>query len=361
MRGTALASYLVCYSLGPGYHDNILTALCELWDLTGRSKKAVDPCGLLTLQPSKSIKQMLWVGPRFLTWLLRPKLVIIDSPSASPGSPQAGMGEEPRGGGCGGQAEGRGEGGEGRWEHRRSGAGRGGAARSQSPSSPLHGRRKPSGAGEPGGGGGGSGGDGGCRGEGWRGEGGAEPSGDSRGAAERLGRRRGSRCSPRRAPRVGEGRAPADPGAMGCIGSRTVGGYGGRARVRGKLVRGLSSGPLPHPILAPGDLPPGSPGPASRLHFPSIRCGPSIPLPSRLPGFHPSRLVAFSSSPSRRRGPSPTASPPASFFARCSLFPVAPSLHPQAIRVYSAVTRTSGTPLFLKQPLFSEPSLQPQP
>lgn len=218
------------------------------------------------------------MGPGFLTWLPRPKLVIIDSPSASPGSTQAGMSEEPRGGGCEGQAEGRGE---GRCEHRRSGAGRGGAARSQSPSSPLHGRRKPSGAGEPGGGGGGSGGDGGCRGEGWRGEGGAEPSGDSRGAAERLGRRRGSRCSPRRAPRVGEGRAPADPGAMGCIGSRTVGGYGGRARVRGKLAPGFSSGPLPHPHPRPW-------GPPSGLAWPCL--APSLSL-HPLWSLHPSALA----------------------------------------------------------------------
>lgn len=103
------------------------------------------------------------------------------------------------------------------------------------------------------------------------------------------------------------------------------------------LPGGSPPAPSPIPILAPGDLPPGSPGPASRLYFPSIRCGPSILLPSRLQGFHPSRLVAFSPSPSRRRGPSPIASPPASFFAP-SLFltpgrPIPPSPdHPRLLR-----------------------------
>lgn len=44
--------------------------------------------GLLTPQPSKSIKQILRVGPGFLTRLLRPKPAIIRSPAASPESTQ---------------------------------------------------------------------------------------------------------------------------------------------------------------------------------------------------------------------------------------------------------------------------------
>lgn len=319
--------------------------------------------GLLTPQPSKSIKHILRVGPGFLTGLLRQAGYYPHSPSASPGRTQRGWrgaqgrGLRRTGGGTWLQrGEGRGERGA------RSGAGRGGSARSQSPSSPLPGRGELSGAGEPGGGGGGSGGDGGCRGEGWRGEGGAEPSGDSRGAAERLGRRRGSRCSPRRGPRVGEGRDPAAPGAMGCIGSRTVGGYRSPARVRGKLAPGRSSGPLPHPHPCPWG-PPSAPArpclaPLLSLH-PLRSLYPCALAPPGLPSLSAHSLLSIALPQARSfPGSLSTAS-----FAAQSLFPTpdGPIPPPSGHSRLLCCSQSLPEPFFREQPLFSEPPLQPHP
>lgn len=264
------------------------------------------------------------------------------------------MSKELRGGGCEGQTEGPGCSSARGAGSAAPGRGQGGEApRAANPrASPLPGRRELSGAGEPGGGGGGSGGDGGCRGEGWRGEGGAEPSGDSRGAAERLGRRRGSRCSPRRAPGVGEGRPPAAPGAMGCIGSRTVGGYRGQARVRGKLAPGRSSGPLPHPHPCPWGPPsvPARPCLAPLLSLHPLRSLYSCALaPPGLPSLSAHCLLSIAL-PQARSFPGSIST--ASFLAP-SLFPTPdgpippPSGHS---RVYSAVARASPSPSFWSSP-----------
>jgi hypothetical protein len=179
----------------------------------------------------------------------------------------------------------------------------------------------------------------------WRGAGGAEPSGDSRGAAERLGRRRGSRCSPRRAPRAGEGPAPEGHGAMGCIGSRTVGGYRGWARAGGRTrPRVAPPTPSPIPVLAP-------PGTASRLHFPTIRprsLHPSVAslrpprspvAPPGLPSLLGLSLLSIALPQALPLTPSSLHHPPSALRP-----PPPPSLHLQAIRLYSMVVPRASAP-----------------
>ena len=84
---------------------------------------------------------------------------------------------------------------------------------------------------------------------------------------------------------------------MGCIGSRTVGGYrGGAGAGGGRARRGLVLRPPPPPVPAPLRLPLSAPpSPAALPHFPSVPSR-SLPpsllpaLPSRLRALHPSGL-----------------------------------------------------------------------
>lgn len=134
---------------------------------------------------------------------------------------------------------------------------------------------------------------------------------------------------------------------MGCIGSRTVGGYRGQARVRGKLAPGRSSGPLPHPHPYPWGPPsvPARPCLAPLLSLHPLRSLYSCALaPPGLPSLSAHCLLSIAL-PQARSFPGSIST--ASFLAP-SLFPTPdgpippPSGHS---RVYSAVALSGAAPL----------------
>lgn len=298
-------------------------------------------------RPSKSIHQNQRAGAGFFPRLRGPKgdvLRVSSTPRAPSGpsparSPRAGQGQGGRRGAPGGA---RGTRRLGR------GQGRGGVARSQSPGRPLPAAASRAGAGEPGGGGGG--GDGGCRGEGWRGEGGAEPSGDSRGAAERLGRRCGSRCCPRRPPRGSERPAPEAPEPWA---ASAPGPWVGTAAGRGRAEAGsASAAPRPPPPPPPGAPRPARPG--SRT-FPALSSPPRSPLAP--PG--PDALLA---PPLPRLPPASFRLPPPGAVplhhlstSLLSLLSRPRARHLQAIRLDPAFPRAFLPPPFLGQPPSKDP------